>query len=247
MSEETGLRERKKQRTRRTLSDTAIGLFLEHGFDQVSVADVAAAAEVSKPTLFRYFPAKEDLVLERIADHQGESARVVRDRAPGQSPLAALRAHFHARLDAHDPITGLSDNPAARAYTDLLFTTPSLLARLLSYTDRDADELTSALLAAASGVDASGMDASGMDASGMDASGMDASGMDASGMDASGMDASAARLSAGLILLAHRHLARENWRKLSDGLTPEAALADAHAAADRAYDMLTRGLGAGYG
>ncbi|KOG90329.1 hypothetical protein ADK38_09375, partial [Streptomyces varsoviensis] len=170
-----------------------------------------------KPTLFRYFPAKEDLVLERIADHQGESARVVRDRAPGQSPLAALRAHFHARLDAHDPITGLSDNPAARAYTDLLFTTPSLLARLLSYTDRDADELTSALLAAAPG------------------------------LDASGLDASTARLSAGLILLAHRHLARENWRKLSDGLTPEAALADAHAAADRAYDMLTRGLGAGYG
>ncbi|KOG90331.1 TetR family transcriptional regulator, partial [Streptomyces varsoviensis] len=39
MSEETGLRERKKQRTRRALSDTAIGLFLEHGFDQVSVAD----------------------------------------------------------------------------------------------------------------------------------------------------------------------------------------------------------------
>ncbi len=62
-----GLRERKKQRMFQTLSDVAIGLFLERGFDAVSVAEVAAAAEVSKPTLFRYFPAKEDLVLHRVA------------------------------------------------------------------------------------------------------------------------------------------------------------------------------------
>ncbi|MEV0264347.1 TetR family transcriptional regulator [Streptomyces sp. NPDC050617] len=212
MSEETGLRERKKQRTRRALSETAIELFLKRGFDQVSVADVAAAAEVSKPTLFRYFPAKEDLVLYRIADHQGESARVVRDRAPGVSPLAALRAHLHARLDALDPITGLSGNPAVRAYTDMVYTTPSLLARMVSYTNRDVDELTAELLAAAPGA-----------------------------------DASMTRLAAGQILLAHRHLAHENWRHSSDGPTPKAVLAEAHAAADRAYDLLTSGLGPSYG
>ncbi|MCZ9345440.1 TetR/AcrR family transcriptional regulator, partial [Streptomyces sp. TRM76130] len=67
---ETGLRERKKRRTYQVLSDTAVRLFTERGFDAVSVAEVAAAAEVSKPTLFRYFPAKEDLVLYRIADHE---------------------------------------------------------------------------------------------------------------------------------------------------------------------------------
>ncbi len=70
-----GLRERKKARTRKALSDTAIALFLERGFAGVSVAEAAAAAEVSKPTLFRSFPAKEDLVLHRFADHRDEPAR----------------------------------------------------------------------------------------------------------------------------------------------------------------------------
>lgn len=72
-----GLRERKKARTRQVLSDTAIALFLERGFAGVSVAEAAAAAEVSKPTLFRCFPAKEDLVLHRFADHRDEPARTV--------------------------------------------------------------------------------------------------------------------------------------------------------------------------
>lgn len=143
--EQTGLRERKKQRTRQALSDVAIALFLEHGFDKVSVADVAAAAEVSKPTLFRYFPTKEDLVLHRIADHQGEAARVVRGREAGRSPLAALRAHFHARLDAHDPVTGFSDHPAVRAFHDLVYGTPGLLARTVGFTARDEKELADAL------------------------------------------------------------------------------------------------------
>ncbi|MEU8582767.1 TetR/AcrR family transcriptional regulator [Streptomyces abikoensis] len=145
MTDETGLRERKKQRTRQALSDTAIELFLKHGFDQVSVADVAAAVEVSKPTLFRYFPAKEDLALHRIADHQGEAARVVACRAAGQSPLGALRAHYHARLDAHDPITGLNDHPVVRAFNDMLYGTPSLLARLVRYAERDEELLAEAL------------------------------------------------------------------------------------------------------
>ncbi|MDT0453525.1 TetR/AcrR family transcriptional regulator [Streptomyces hesseae] len=146
MTDETGLRERKKQRTRQALSDTAIELFLKHGFDQVSVADVAAAVEVSKPTLFRYFPAKEDLALHRIADHQGEAARVVADRAAGQSPLDALRAHYHARLDAHDPITGLNDHAVVRAFNDMLYGTPSLLARLVRYSERDEELLAGVLL-----------------------------------------------------------------------------------------------------
>ncbi|MCF3104815.1 TetR/AcrR family transcriptional regulator [Streptomyces roseoverticillatus] len=146
MTEETtGLRERKKQRTRQTLSETAIALFLERGFDRVSVAEVAAAAEVSKPTLFRYFPAKEDLVLDRIADHQGEAARVVRGRAPGESPLAALRAHFHARLDDGDPVTGLCDVPAVLAFRDMLYSTPSLAARLMQYAAEDERALAGAL------------------------------------------------------------------------------------------------------
>ncbi len=48
------------------------------------MAEVAAAADISKPTLFRYFPAKEDLVLHRFADHEDESARVVAVSPPGR-------------------------------------------------------------------------------------------------------------------------------------------------------------------
>ncbi|MGW5640996.1 TetR/AcrR family transcriptional regulator, partial [Streptomyces sp. NPDC003832] len=111
MSEPTGLRARKKERTRDAIGDAAVSLFLEHGFDRVSVNDIAAAAEISKPTLFRYFPTKEDLVLHRFADHQGEAARVVRGRTSGIEPVTALHGHFRAGLDRYDPVTGLNDHP----------------------------------------------------------------------------------------------------------------------------------------
>lgn len=149
MSGETGLRERKKQRMFRTISETAISLFLERGFDQVSVADVAAAAEVSKPTLFRYFPSKEDLALHRFADHEDEAGRVVRDRAEGESPLDALRLHFLAGLERHDPVTGLNDDANVLAFHRLLYGTPSLVARLLAYISRSEQALADALRAAA--------------------------------------------------------------------------------------------------
>ncbi|MFE7511137.1 TetR/AcrR family transcriptional regulator [Streptomyces sp. NPDC057540] len=127
----TGLRERKKERTRQALSDAAIALFLERGFDGVSVAEVAAAAEVSKPTLFRYFPAKEDLVLHRFADHEGESARVVEaGKVYGTPPLDALYEHLAEGLERRDPVTGLCDVPAVLAYHRLLYGTPALLARV---------------------------------------------------------------------------------------------------------------------
>ncbi|MEN8654797.1 TetR family transcriptional regulator [Streptomyces sp. 21So2-11] len=140
-----GLRERKKQRTYRVISEAAIGLFLAKGFDKVSVAEVAAAAEISKPTLFRYFPAKEDLALHRFADHEDEAARVVAGRPAGLSPLDALHGHFLTGLDRRDPVTGLSDEPAVRAFHRMLYGTPSLVARLHAYVTRSEEALTAAL------------------------------------------------------------------------------------------------------
>ncbi|MFI6639655.1 TetR/AcrR family transcriptional regulator [Streptomyces sp. NPDC050504] len=145
MSGVPGLRERKKQQMYRTISETAIGLFLEKGFDGVSVAEIAEAVGVSKPTLFRYFPAKEDMVLHRFADHADEAARVVGGRAAGETPLAALRRHFLARLEARDPVTGLSDEPAVLAYLRLLYGTPALLARMYGYRTRSEEALAGAL------------------------------------------------------------------------------------------------------
>ncbi|MFF7856827.1 TetR family transcriptional regulator [Streptomyces sp. NPDC007904] len=139
---EIGLRERKRRRMYRSVSDTAIRLFLERGFDAVSVAEVAAAAEISKPTLFRYFPAKEDLVLYRIADHEDEAARVA---GQGPTPVEALRRHFLDGLERRDPVTGLNDDPEVLAFHTLLYGTPALVARLYGYLERSEGLLAEAL------------------------------------------------------------------------------------------------------
>lgn len=141
----TGLRERKKERTRRAISEAAIALFLERGFDQVSVAEVAAAAEVSKPTLFSYFASKEDLVVHRFADHQDQAADVVRGRSGDESALDALRRNFLDGLDRRDPVTGLNDHPQVLAFTGLVQGTPSLAARVGAYVARAERSLAEAL------------------------------------------------------------------------------------------------------
>jgi AcrR family transcriptional regulator len=139
---EMGLRERKKQRMYQDVSDIAVRLFLERGFDAVSVAEVAAAAGISKPTLFRYFPAKEDLVLHRIADHETEAARVV---AGAADPVDALRRSFLAGLDRRDPVTGLNDHPEVLAFHRLLYGTPALVARAYAHVERSEAALAEAL------------------------------------------------------------------------------------------------------
>ncbi|MDN3028755.1 TetR family transcriptional regulator [Streptomyces sp. S.PB5] len=138
-----GLRQRKKQRMYETVSEIAIGLFLEKGYDAVSVAEIAAAAEISKPTLFRYFPAKEDLVLHRIADHEDEAARVVREGRG--APLEALRRDFLEGVERGDPITGVNDHPAVRAFYELLYGTPALVARLYAHLERSEEALAAVL------------------------------------------------------------------------------------------------------
>ncbi|AZM87264.1 TetR/AcrR family transcriptional regulator [Streptomyces sp. W1SF4] len=145
MAEELGLRERKKQRTRQTIFEEALRLFLSRGFDEVSIAEIAEAAEVSKRTLFAYFPTKEDLVLHVFADHADESARVVRARPAGTSPLAALRAHELDALARRDPNTGLTSDPDAVAFARLLSTTASLSERLLRYAGHSIAALAEAL------------------------------------------------------------------------------------------------------
>jgi AcrR family transcriptional regulator len=131
VDEQAGLRERKKQRTREAISNAAIDLFLDKGFDQVSISQVAEAAEVSRRTLFAYFPTKENLVLHRLADHETESARVV--RANPDAPLAALRAHYLDGLELRDPITGLCDAPEILALYRLILGNPDLVTGMLRF------------------------------------------------------------------------------------------------------------------
>lgn len=91
MVREHGLRDRKKAQTRHRLADVAARLFAEHGYDAVSIADVAHAADVSDQTVYNYFSAKQELVLDRAEEIRERYVQVVLDRARGTSPAAALR------------------------------------------------------------------------------------------------------------------------------------------------------------
>ncbi|MFC4377804.1 TetR/AcrR family transcriptional regulator [Nocardia halotolerans] len=126
-----GLRARKKQQTREQISHRATELFLERGFDKVTIAEVAAAADVAKMTVTNYFPRKEDLALDLGAIFVEQLAAIVRDRAPGQSALAALREAYLAAVAAQDPVIGFSGAPFAKMITD----SAALTARLREFHD----------------------------------------------------------------------------------------------------------------
>jgi AcrR family transcriptional regulator len=128
MDQELGLRERKKQRTRQLIADTARRLFAERGFDAVPVAAVARAAEVSEATVFNYFPTKEDLVYQNMEAFEAELLAAVRNRPAGE-PIATAFGQFVLRprglLAAEDPA-------AARylaAISKMIVSSPALLAR----------------------------------------------------------------------------------------------------------------------
>src|ERR1700760_1123550 len=103
-----GQRLRDKQRTRERISQTATALFLERGFAEVTVAEVAAAAGVSKVTVFAHFPRKEDLLLDRAPEAIELARAAVRDRPPGVSPVEALRALAVNLAGQRHPLSGLT-------------------------------------------------------------------------------------------------------------------------------------------
>jgi len=137
---EPGLRERKKQRTRQQIADTARRLFLARGFDDVPVAEIAREAEVSEATVFNYFPTKEDLVFNRMEVFEEELLDAIRDRAEDESIIAAFGRFV---LSPRGYLT--SDDPAAtegmRATARLITGSPALLAREREILDRYTDAL----------------------------------------------------------------------------------------------------------
>ncbi|MEV0585611.1 TetR family transcriptional regulator [Nonomuraea sp. NPDC050310] len=129
----SGLRELKKERTRRRIAAVALRLFAERGFEAVTVNEIAEAAEVAKVTLFKYFPTKEALVLHGVGEE--DLAGIVAARGPGRTPLEALREHY--RASAAEPV---ADAEALVAQLQVIFASPALsdAANNLLYGQRQA-------------------------------------------------------------------------------------------------------------
>ncbi|QLY33237.1 TetR family transcriptional regulator [Nocardia huaxiensis] len=141
------LREEKKRATRTALADTAMVMFAERGFEKVTVAEIARAANVSVNTAFNYFPTKEDLFFDRQDEVIDRLARAVRERADGESAAAAVRRVFLDELARDEPTLGLST--AAIPFWRMIDGSPALQARLRRLNEESeaalADSLTAAM------------------------------------------------------------------------------------------------------
>jgi AcrR family transcriptional regulator len=155
---ELGLRERKKERTRRLIADTAWRLFADRGFEQVTVAEVARQAEVAVATVFNYFPTKEDLFFFRLDAFGAYLVDAVATRAAGEPVLVAFRRHLLgsggllAQVEAGDlqalerlrtVSRVIADSPALQVREQQAFarTADALAARLAAETGAPADDL----------------------------------------------------------------------------------------------------------
>ncbi|MEH6376423.1 TetR/AcrR family transcriptional regulator [Streptomyces sp. KLMMK] len=142
MSAETmGLRESKKQETRQLISDHATRLFLAQGFEQTTIAEIAAAARVAKKTVTNYFPRKEDLALDHHEEFAASLAGAVADRTEGESALAALRRYFLAAVEERSPVAGF----AGYEFAHMIAESPTLTARLRELHDQREEALAEVL------------------------------------------------------------------------------------------------------
>ncbi|MEU1181783.1 helix-turn-helix domain-containing protein [Streptomyces sp. NPDC005820] len=140
-----GLRERKKLQTAMRIYRTAVELFMERSFDEVSVQEIADASEVSKMTVFNYFGTKEDLVFRPMEEHFFDAARAVRERPSGESAVEAVRRQFLEMVEARDPAVGLHGEPFARRIRSVVMATPVLRERAYLLSEKGARELADLL------------------------------------------------------------------------------------------------------
>jgi AcrR family transcriptional regulator len=133
-----GLREQKKQATRRHIAEEAMRLFVQRGFDHVTVADVAEAAGVSEKTVYNYFPTKEDLFWDEVPEREAALVSAVRDRKPGESISAALQ-----RVQAGQCKRFCS--PRFATFARVIEGSPALQAKELEIMARYSDSLAAAI------------------------------------------------------------------------------------------------------
>jgi AcrR family transcriptional regulator len=140
------LRERKKRQVRQRISNVATAMFLVHGFDNVTVARIAAASEVSEQTVFNYFPTKESMFFDRSESMIGAVADAVRERGSASlvdAVVQSLGGGVHLRRSkALDDAAQLQ---LIRLFSDEATRSPALVAAQFADLPRFIDEISGAL------------------------------------------------------------------------------------------------------
>ncbi|WP_410615859.1 TetR/AcrR family transcriptional regulator [Amycolatopsis sp. lyj-109] len=199
-----GLRERKKQEARQRISEAATSLFLERGFDDVTIAEIAEAAGYSKVTVFNYFPRKEDMFLDLYPEAEELLVSAIRQRPPGQSPVDAVRGLLHRLLREHHPLSGAL--PHMKAFAQVVADSAALRSRARERRDELAGKVAE-LIEKETG------------------------------------DPYTAALTGNLLLAAVSTVVITPIGRLLEGRAAKAITADQPGVIDRAFDLLTTGIG----
>lgn len=146
MSNPPGLRERKKAALRQTISNVATRLFVERGFENVSVDEIAREAAVARKTVFNYFPRKEDLIFDREEEALALVRQALVERGK-QSPVPAFQALMRALLEKRHPMFRMTERPVQ--FWRTVAASPALTTRARELQVTLADDLAEMLAAAA--------------------------------------------------------------------------------------------------
>jgi len=139
----SGLREHKKQRTRAHIADVAARLFAEHGYERVSMAQIARIAEVSEQTVFNYFPTKARLLLDLDESLRANLKAAIVDRSPGTSVPVAI-GDIALSLATPDPDT--TEEELRGGLGVIAAKSPEVHRLVLEATEGYAESIASALI-----------------------------------------------------------------------------------------------------
>ncbi|RCV50016.1 TetR/AcrR family transcriptional regulator [Marinitenerispora sediminis] len=142
-------RERKKQQTRQLLMETAIRLFSEQGYEQTTVAQIAAAADVATKTFFNHFQSKDEVLFTANRERSALALEVIADRQPGESVADLLTRTYNAMLaDYLAKDADGRERALMETYVQLVMSAPALQAKALHVAFDVQRDIAAALLAA---------------------------------------------------------------------------------------------------
>jgi AcrR family transcriptional regulator len=143
MSTPSDRRSRKRLATRQGISDAATRLFIERGFDHVTVDEIADAADVGRMTVFNHFPRKEDMFFDRDEEGRELLRQALRERDAGIAPIETYRLLAHRLVSTRSPY--LSFSAAGQGFIETIEASEALKARARAIRDELAQVVTLAL------------------------------------------------------------------------------------------------------